>query len=125
MGQTNEAQLLKELNDGKNKEIVKFDIASGGTTSNSVFFGKDTLLAILFPAAMTSTAVDIQVSSDGVNFYSVESNVGISFSALTVSVDTWISLDPAITLAYPYIRIVAGSSEGADREIKAIKRYIN
>lgn len=74
------------------------------------------LVGIVTPAALTSTTMTIQVSLNGTDALSHYDYAGISFT-IPVGASRWISLDPALFCGFPYVRVVMGSNEAAERTI--------
>lgn len=99
-------------------------ISSGGTTTAAVdtglvsSFSNTQLVGITFPAAMTSTTMTIQRATTESGTYTTLREVGGASSySLTVAASVTVPLDHRIFVCAPFIKLVAGSSEGADRTI--------
>lgn len=91
-------------------------IASGAQTSDVVTLGPALLVAVTCPA-MTSTVVTIQVSTDGINFYTpLFQNAALSTLAVTVSTTEHI-VDIQKYAAYKWFRLTCGSAEGSARTL--------
>lgn len=104
----------------KNVEVT---IASGQTvsTSASLFLNGGIAGAILTPAALTGTALTFQVSYDNVTFTPLYATGGTAVS-YTVGTSRAIPLDPAVFGSFPYLKLVSGSAEGADRTLTILVR---
>jgi hypothetical protein len=103
---------------------VTVTIANGETVStatSSLFLAGGIAGAIITPAALTGTALSFQVSYDGVTFTPLYATGGTTIS-YTVAASRVIPLDPAVFGAFPYIKLVSGSAEGAARTFTVIVR---
>jgi hypothetical protein len=93
-------------------------IASGQTTSAEIDLLGGTLVGILFPAAMTGSTLKIQVASaSGGTFETLQKDeVGGGDYTITVSAGKAVPLtNLAVLKGWRFIKLVSGSSEGADR----------
>lgn len=102
---------------------VTIDISANTTQSNAVNTDGMLLTAIVFPSAMTGTAVTFDFSIDGTNFYDVVETDGTEVS-YTVTAGDVVRVDPSgwAFASSGFLRIVSGSAEAADRNIKFIFR---
>ena len=102
------------------KEVL-IDISEDANNSSAAQCGGLLLSGIVFPAAMTGTAVTFDFSFDGSTWYDVKETDGSDVS-YTVSAGDVVRVDPSgWAFASPgYIRISSGSSEAADRTINLI-----
>ena len=102
------------------KEVL-IDISEDANNSSAAQCGGLLLSGIVFPAAMTGTAVTFDFSFDGTTWYDVKETDGSDVS-YTVSAGDVVRVDPSgWAFASPgYIRISSGSSEAADRTINLI-----
>lgn len=94
-------------------------IASSGTVSSAVDLGDMTLTGLIVPI-MTGTALTFQVSIDGTNYYVLHD---YSKAAFTVTVDGTARafyLLPTTFAGWRYVKVVSGSTEGAERTITLI-----
>ena len=82
------------------------------------------LTSIVTPAALTSTTLTIQVSLDGSTALTLYDFTGATFSIPCVA-NAWIALDPALFLAFPWVRIVTGSAEAAARSFTLVVRGVS
>jgi len=102
---------------------VTIDISENTTQSNAVNTDGMLLTGIVFPAAMTGTAVTFDFSVDGTNFYDVVETDGTEVS-YTVTAGDVVRVDPSgwAFASSGFLRIVSGTAEAADRTIKFIFR---
>lgn len=100
------------------RRIETFTIANGGTVSNIVNLQDWFILGLDVPP-MTGTALTLEGSADGVTFRSVKSaDLATNYSSLTVdATGAGITLNPQNYALYPFWRLTAGSSQGAERLI--------
>lgn len=98
-------------------------IASGQTTSAAIEVNGLAVVGIILPAAMTGTSLTLQASVDGTNFYTIadsnNTNVTVTYGASKM-----IYLNSQITAGVESIKLVSGSSEGADRAFTLIMRPV-
>ena len=102
---------------------VTIDISENTTQSNAVNTDGMLLTGIVFPAAMTGTAVTFDFSVDGTNFYDVVETDGTEVS-YTVTAGDVVRVDPSgwAFASSGFLRIVSGTAEAADRNIQLIFR---
>ena|SRR5882724_101871 len=98
-------------------------IASGQTVSNAIDLGEMCLCGIQTPSALTSTAFTFQGSSDNSTFCAMTTQDGTAIS-VTVAASKLIMLPPANFAGVRYLKVVAGSAEGADRNIILLVRAV-
>jgi len=96
-------------------------IANGGTVSTTLTLENSRVpLAILIPAAMTSTAMTFKASNDNVTFYPIY----YESTSYSVTVPTgavrMIALNRLAFEGVKYFQVVGGSAEGAARTIGVI-----
>jgi len=89
-------------------------IANNDAVSSSVFMKNGIAGAIETPASLTGTALSFQVSLDGVTFFPLHATAGTAIS-YTVAANRVIPLDPSVFGAFPYLKLVSGSTELAER----------
>lgn len=103
-------------------------VAASGTTSGWINILADSgsagLTSIITPSALTSTSLTLQASLDGSTALTIYDFTGSTFTIPCVA-NAWIALDPALFLAFPWVRIVAGSSEAASRDFKLVVREVS
>lgn len=94
-----------------------FTIAASGSTSGAVQVDENqAMTAILFPAAMTGTAVDIHGSNDNVTFAPIY-NDGVKLSAGFVA-SSWHQIAPAKTFGFRWLKVVSNGTEASAATIK-------
>jgi hypothetical protein len=98
-------------------------IASSGTTSGAVSTGiigteNTQLMGLEFPAAMTGTSMTFtgSRSSDG-TYVTITEVGGASNYTVTVSAGKFVPVEPRVFATFPFIKLVSGSAEGAERSI--------
>jgi len=99
-------------------------IASGQTTSGEIDLYGCTLCGLFMPAAFTGTTIKISASpTSGGTFLPVQSS-GADYS-LTVAASKYVPIENlSIIAGVRYIKLVSGSSEGADRSITLATRSV-
>lgn len=98
-------------------------ILSGATVSNAVDLGEMCLCGIQTPAALTSITFTFQGSSDNVTFCPITSQDGTAITAV-VAASKLLMLAPSNFAGVRYLKVVAGSAEGADRTIILLVRAV-
>jgi hypothetical protein len=106
-----------------NVKEVTIDVSENATQSSSVNTDGMLLTGIVFPATMTGTTVTFDFSVDGTNFYDVKETDGTDVS-YTVSAGDVVRVDPSgwAFASSGFLKVVSGSTEAADRDIKLIFR---
>ena len=106
-----------------NVKEVTIDISANTTQSNAVNTDGMLLTGIIFPAAMTGTAVTFDFSVDGTNFHDVVETDGTEVT-YTVTAGDVVRVDPSgwAFASSGFLRIVSGTAEAADRNIQLIFR---
>ena len=104
------------------KEVL-IDVSANATTSSAAQCDGLLLSGIVFPAAMTGSAITFDFSFDGTNFVDVVETDGTEVS-YTVSAGNLVRVDPSgwAFASSGYLRITSDSSEAADRNIILIFR---
>ena len=93
-------------------------IAASGTTSGAVEIPEGrTLTAILTPGTLTGSTLTITASPTLGGTYYTRTDSGGNTLSIAMSTSKLIMLDPVAdrTLGLRYIKLVSGSSEGAER----------
>jgi hypothetical protein len=98
-------------------------IANGQTTSDALDCINGTVVGILTPAALTGTAFTFSVSADGVTYATLYDSSGAAVS-FTVAASRYVYVDPAIFAGLRYVKVISGSSEGAQRIITLVLRAV-
>jgi hypothetical protein len=103
-------------------------VANGATDSGWIHIGTDMdcngLVAIVTPAALTSTSLTIKASIDGGVTDLAHYDYSGSTFTIPCAADRWIAVDPALFAGIPFIQIVMGSAEGAARSLTLIVREV-
>ena len=94
-----------KLGAGENRATDTLTI-NGSTTSEAQELGSAAIAAILIPSGFSGSTVTIQGSIDNSTFKNIT-----SLKALAVTADEWLTLDPAKTYGFPYIKVVSAASE--------------
>lgn len=100
-------------------------ILSGATTSQEIDLAGADLCGLFMPASFTGTSIKITASNaSGGTFVTVQDGLGADYS-LTVSASKYIPVSNlALVAGLRFIKLVSGSSEGADRSIILAARPI-
>lgn len=98
-------------------------IANGATDSSTITLGSGTtndniktLQGFVMPAAFTGASVSFKVSLDGTNFYPLYDSTN-SLVSITVAASRAYTLPADTFNGWPYMKIVSGASEAAQRTI--------
>lgn len=95
--------------------IAAVTIASGQGTSAAIPTSGLSLVGIQLPAAFTGTALTFLASLDGTTYQPIYSTISGTALSYTVAQGHYASIDPAPFQGAKFIKLVSGSSEGADR----------
>lgn len=100
-------------------------IASGQTTSAEIDLLGTALCGIFMPAAFTGTTIKISAASaSGGTFVTVTDGAGTDYS-LTVAASKYVPVSNlAIVSGLRFIKLISGSSEGADRSLTLAVRPV-
>lgn len=99
-------------------------IASSGTTSGEQDLDGNTLCGLMMPAAFTGVAITFLVSlTTGGTFNALTKDDGSAYS-VTVAASKYVALDYTKFAGVRYVKIVSGSSEGADRTVNLVARKL-
>ena len=95
-------------------------IANGGTTSTTLTLVNSNLipLALVTPAALTSTTFTFQSSADDVTYSNLY--YGSTQVSITVAASRYVELPRDQFESVKYLKIVGGSAEGATRTITVV-----
>ena len=97
-------------------------IASSETDSTAIDCGGMVFTGFILPATFTGTAVTFKVSDDNSTFYALKGSDGNDIS-YTVAQGNAYAVENAVLFAgWRWIKIISGSSEGAERTIKVSLR---
>jgi hypothetical protein len=106
------------------RALTSVTISSGTTTSPEIDLGGTDLVGIMLPATMTSTTMTFTAATaTGGTYQAVQDGAGNTISK-TISGGKYIAIDPTTLHGVRYLKLVSGSSEGADRAITVISRPI-
>lgn len=94
-------------------------IPNGSTTSNEInLYNYNSGIAIELPSAFTGTSIAIHGSIDGTNFMPIYiDNVALSIAYVASSIHV---ISPSKLFGVERIKLVSGSSEGAERSFKVV-----
>lgn len=99
-------------------------ITSGTTTSPEIDLGGTVLVGLQLPATMTGTAMTFTAALvSGGTYQAVQDGTGSAISK-TISGGKYIGIDPTLFRGARFIKLVSGSSEGADRAITVISKTL-
>lgn len=99
--------------------VTKVKVANAGTESNALALNSESLCAVITPAAFTGTSITFLASCDGTNFAQVCMPDGNPLE-LTVTANKHYSLNPAHTVGIVALKVVCGTQQAAEREIKLV-----
>ena len=104
--------------------LTSVTISSGTTTSPEIDLGGTDLVGIMLPATMTGTTMTFTAATaTGGTYQAVQDGTGSAISK-TISGGKYIAIDPTLLHGVRYLKLVSGSSEGADRAITIVSRPI-
>jgi len=113
----------------QNRQLLTATIASGASFSNTIDLSFHVLVGFVTPAAWTTAAIDIEVSIDGVNFFTnTYDSSGITTGIyLTPVVSSGYSVDALALIPYNFVRFRSGTTavpvnQAAARTISVITR---
>lgn len=100
-------------------------IASSGTTSGVIDLGGATLCGIIVPAAMTGSAISLQMSNDDTGtFVAVQDGAGSDLS-LAIAASKYVPFSNLTLMAgLRFIKLVSNSTEAAERTITLVTRAV-
>lgn len=100
-------------------------IASGQTTSGAANLSHgSTLVAIAMPAAFTGTTLTFTgCDTESGTYKALYDDAGNAIT-VTCAASRYIVLDAANFAGVPYLKVVSGSSEGAERTLRLITRNV-
>lgn len=109
------------FNGSTNFQTQPVTILSGATTSDTINLMGAGMVGIILPAALTSTAMTFTGSQDGTNFTALYNVSGTQLS-ITIAASRIVLFTPGDFVGLIYLKLVAGSAEGADRVIQVVSR---
>lgn len=98
-------------------------VPNGDTVSNAVDLEDGTFLGFTVPAALTGSSVSFSVSLDGVTYVTMKDGAGTTLT-LSIGVDQYVPVDSGKFLGIRYIKLVCGSSQGAERVFQLATRNL-
>lgn len=101
------------------KPTFAVTIASGATASAAIDFRGRAGGGFTTPAAFTGTTISYQVSVDNSTFQTLYDQFGAQVVTAAVTTSRSYAL-PAELYGWPYVKIVSGSAEGADRTLNVV-----
>ena len=106
-------------------DYITITIASSGTTSTAADLTGKSLVGFYLPATFTGTTITFTgaPSSSG-TFVAFHDGAGAAYSK-TVVQNTLVPLNPADTASLQHVKLVSGSTEGAERTITLVTKAIS
>lgn len=98
-------------------------ISSGQTVSAEIDLGGTTPVALITPAALTGTTVTFQAATTTGGTFNTVMKDGATLS-VTVAASRFVVLQPSDFAGVRFLKVVSGSSEGADRTLTLATRYV-
>lgn len=111
--------VLKSGYEGSLEPAVPITIANGQTDSSAIPTGGFTLCGLFLPAAFTGASISFLASSDGVTYVPVRSTTSGTLLSYTVTVSTYLSIDPKDFQGIAFLKIKSASAEGGARSLVA------
>ena len=107
-----------------NRCVTSTTIASG-TETDEVDLHGTTLVGLIVPSGLVSTAITFKMSdTKGGTYVQMNDTANAALSPLTVDTNQrYISLDPTLFCGVRFIKVVMGSSE-TNKELKLISRPV-
>lgn len=99
-------------------------IANGGTTSDLIDLRYKTVCGLKFPSSLTSTSMTFTVSDTATGTFATMADGAGSDISKTIAAGKYIPLSPNDFAGVRFLKLVAGSSEGAARSIGVCARMI-
>jgi hypothetical protein len=116
------ASAANSFSDKRAQTAATITVATNATTSAEVDLGGTEIVGIQMPAAFTGTAITFLVSTvSGGTYQPLVDGTGSSVSK-TVAASKYVGIDPTLFHGIRFVKIVSGSSEGADRVFTIISR---
>lgn len=116
--------MANSLNVARQVVYPTVTISSGGTTSAEIDMRLWTLCGIHLPAAFTGAALTFSVATaSGGTFDIMKDGTGASYSK-TIAQGQYLPLNPADFAGVGFLKIISGSTEGADRVLTLAVRQI-
>jgi hypothetical protein len=100
--------------------VVEVTVANGGTTSNAFDARGHAITGVELPAALTSTALTFEVARALAGAYKALEDDAGNPVAMVVAADKVVapaSEDAPALFGLPFVKLVLGSAEGAERKL--------
>ena len=104
----------------RDRTFQPLTIASSATTSDAVILGGKVLVGLVMPGTFTGTTITFTVSHDGTTYQALYDDTNTQVS-MTVAASRNYAL-PDTLAAWPYFKIVSGSSEGGARTLYVVMK---
>jgi len=101
----------------RGNEAKDLTILSGAQVTQTVTVKGYASGSFGLPAALTGTALSIEVSVDGTTFKALKNAAGTAVTVPTVAAGDQLPI-PADAFSFPYLRLKSGTAEAADRTVK-------
>ena len=109
--------LATSFSDTRAQSTATITVASNATTSAEVDLGGTEIVGLQLPAAFTGTTLKFMVSTvSGGTYQTLTDGAGADVSK-TVAQGKYVGIDPTLFRGIRFVKLVSGSSEGADRQI--------
>lgn len=110
---------------GRKNTTTTCTVSAGGQVSTAVNAGGMSLIGIVTPAIMISTAITIQASIDNSTFVDVYNSAGTQISVTTsTSASRYIAFTPSDFVAFQYFKLKCGSVETGGITLTCVLRAI-
>lgn len=96
-------------------------IASGGATSGAIDLGGRVLCGIFLPSTFTGSVLTFTGAATLGGTYKTVQSAGSDYS-INVAGGKYVAVDPQVFSGIQYLKIVSGSTEGADRALTIASR---
>lgn len=104
-------------------ECTDLTVAISTTTSNVLDLRGKVLVALVMPAALTSTAITFQGSTDNSTFKQMTGSTGTALSC-TVAASKHVCFVSNDFASARYLKLIMGTAESAARTITAVMRAV-
>lgn len=99
--------------DNPTQKLYSVVITSGTTSTSTGDVGGNSIVGLLVPVSIASTALTFTVSVDGTNYFPLKNSGKTAYTLTTDSTATAYYFDPTIFYGYRYAKVISGSSETA------------
>lgn len=104
---------------------IDVTIAQGQTDSDWIDLNGKQVVAIVYPATMTSTSIKFRARVDGGSGNIIEQKESTSDYSVSVAASGWQPLSVDVFCGVAEIKLVAGSAEAAARTVRLITRTVS